>query len=44
MRLPLDAKLAGPAVIEQLDATTVVAPGDRAQLDPWGNLVIEVQR
>jgi N-methylhydantoinase A len=43
-RLPLDAQLTGPAVIEQLDATTVIEPGDLAQLDPLGNLVIEVQR
>jgi N-methylhydantoinase A len=43
-RLPLDAQLTGPAVIEQLDATTVVEPGDLARLDPLGNLVIEVQR
>lgn len=34
--------LAGPAVIEQLDATTVVHPGDRAQVDAAGNLRIEV--
>jgi N-methylhydantoinase A len=43
-RLPLDAELPGPAVIEQLDATTVIEPGDLARLDPLGNLVIEVRR
>ena len=43
-RLPLDAELAGPAVIEQLDSTAVVEPGDLARLDPLGNLVIEVRR
>jgi N-methylhydantoinase A len=43
-KLPLDVQLAGPAVIAQLDATTVIEPGDRARLDPLGNLVIEVNR
>ena len=43
-RLPLDAQFAGPAVIEQLDATTVLEPGDLARLDALGNLVIEVRR
>jgi N-methylhydantoinase A len=43
-RLPLEAQLTGPAVIEQLDATTVIEPGDLARLDALGNLVIEVQR
>jgi N-methylhydantoinase A len=42
--LPLDAEIEGPAVIEQLDATTVVEPGDLARLDSFGNLVIEVRR
>jgi N-methylhydantoinase A len=42
--LPLDAQFTGPAVIEQLDATTVIEPGDLARLDPLGNLVIEVRR
>ncbi len=32
----------GPAVIEQLDATTLVEPGDRLRLDALGNLMIEV--
>ncbi len=32
----------GPAVIEQLDATTPVYPGDRARADAAGNLIIEV--
>lgn len=41
-RLPLDAKIAGPAIVEQMDATTVLEPGDRARADPDGNLIIEV--
>lgn len=33
----------GPAVIEEMDATTVILPGQRASLDPWANLLIEHQ-
>ncbi|MEM7023438.1 MAG: hydantoinase/oxoprolinase family protein [Pseudomonadota bacterium] len=42
-RLPFEASVSGPAILEQLDATTVVAPGDTASLEPLGNLVIEVK-
>jgi N-methylhydantoinase A len=41
-RLPLDKEIAGPAIIEQLDCTTVLEPGCRARLDAHGNLLIEV--
>jgi N-methylhydantoinase A len=34
--------IAGPAVIEQLDATSLVYPGDRARVDAALNLLIEV--
>jgi len=40
--LPVDAALLGPAVIEQLDCTTVLEPGDRAHIDRLGNILIEV--
>jgi N-methylhydantoinase A len=43
-RLPLGARVAGPAVIQQLDATTVVLPGNHAALDGLANLIIEVGR
>jgi N-methylhydantoinase A len=43
-RLPPGARVAGPAVIQQLDATTVVLPGNRAALDGLANLIIEVGR
>ena len=39
-RLPADAAFEGPAVVEQLDCTTLVEPGDRAATDRDGNLVI----
>jgi N-methylhydantoinase A len=41
-KLPLDASLSGPAILEQMDATTVLEPGDRAVGDADGNIVIEV--
>ena len=34
--------LQGPAVIEQLDATTLLYPGDRVTVDPAHNLLIEL--
>ncbi|TIP32176.1 MAG: hydantoinase/oxoprolinase family protein, partial [Mesorhizobium sp.] len=30
-KLPLDAVIDGPAILEQMDATTVLEPGDRAR-------------
>ena len=32
----------GPAIVEQMDATTVVEPGDRVRSDTDGNLIVEV--
>jgi N-methylhydantoinase A len=43
-KLPLDAVLEGPAILEQMDCTTVLEPGDRARSDADGNIVIEVGR
>ena len=34
--------MAGPAVIEQLDSTTLLFPGDRATVDPHLNLMVEL--
>ena len=42
-RLPIDSAFDGPAILEQLDCTTVVEPGDAARLDALGNLLISVQ-
>ena len=39
-KLPADAKFNGPAVIEQLDCTTVIEPGNRVELDRLGNLLV----
>jgi N-methylhydantoinase A len=43
-QLPRGAEFDGPAIIEQLDATTVVEPQDRARVDSSGNIVIEIGR
>ena len=32
---------AGPAIVEQMDATTLVLPGMTARVDAWLNLVLE---
>ena len=34
--------LIGPAVVEQLDTTTVAFPGDNIRLDHAGNLIVEI--
>jgi N-methylhydantoinase A len=31
----------GPAVVAQMDSTTLVLPGWRATVDAWGNLLLE---
>jgi N-methylhydantoinase A len=40
--LPADARLAGPAIVEQMDTTLVLDPGDRLETDAQGNLIITV--
>ena len=40
--LPAGVAFAGPAVVEQFDATTLVPPGARAEVDVWLNIVITV--
>jgi len=35
--------LMGPAIIEQLDSTTIVPPGDRATVEQGGNIIIELE-
>ena len=36
--LPAGTKLEGPAIVDQLDSTTVVPPGWRADVDEWLNI------
>ena len=40
LSLPAGARLAGPAIIEQNDATTVLDPGLVAGVDSFGNLLV----
>jgi N-methylhydantoinase A len=40
--LPLAATFVGPAIVEQLDCTTVIEPGNRVAVDPIGNLIVSV--
>jgi N-methylhydantoinase A len=42
-RLPLDARFTGPAIVEQLDCTTVVEPGNLVEVDAIGNLIVSVR-
>jgi N-methylhydantoinase A/oxoprolinase/acetone carboxylase beta subunit len=37
-RLPVGARVSGPAIVEQPDTTTVIPPGHAALVDPSGNL------
>jgi N-methylhydantoinase A len=41
-RLPLGVAVPGPAIVEQLDSTVVLEPGNRATPDTLGNLIVEV--
>ena len=41
-RLPVGERILGPAIIEQLDTTTVLYPGQVAELDAVGNLVVTI--
>jgi len=41
-RLPPGTTLTGPAIVEQLDTTTVIEPEDKVGVDAHSNLMIEV--
>lgn len=38
--LPSGAELVGPAVINEMSATTLVFPGQSVSVDRWGNLIV----
>jgi N-methylhydantoinase A len=40
--LPAEVEVAGPAIVEQMDTTTVIEPGNRAAGDDDGNLIITI--
>jgi N-methylhydantoinase A len=41
-KLPGDAVIEGPAIVEQMDTTLVIEPGDRAAPDAEGNLIVTI--
>jgi N-methylhydantoinase A len=41
--LPIDASFDGPAIVEQMDTTIVIEPGNRVETDADGNLLIHVK-
>jgi N-methylhydantoinase A len=43
-RLPMGAVFSGPAIVQQVDATTVIEPGAAARVDDIGNLRISVSQ
>ena len=42
-QLGVGVEFGGPAIVEQLDTTTVIEPGDRVRVDRLGNLEITVR-
>jgi len=40
LALPAGAEIAGPAILEQPDATTVIDPGLLARVDDFGNVIV----
>ena len=42
-RLKPGNRIAGPAVVEQMDSTTAILPGMTGHVEPYLNLVLEVR-
>jgi N-methylhydantoinase A len=42
-RIAAQERLAGPAVVEEMSSTIVLAPGMHATVDPQGNMVVDVR-
>jgi N-methylhydantoinase A len=38
--LPAGGRIAGPAVVEEFDSTTVIHPGYAAEIETYGNLIV----
>ncbi len=41
-RLPVGEPVAGPAILNEMSATTVILPGQSATVDRFGNVILEV--
>jgi N-methylhydantoinase A len=39
-RLDTGMRIAGPAILDQLDCTTVIYPGQSARVDEWKNVIV----
>jgi N-methylhydantoinase A len=42
-RLGVDARIDGPAIVEERETTVVLLPGDVGRIDEHGNLVIDIE-
>ncbi|SNB72008.1 N-methylhydantoinase A [Arboricoccus pini] len=40
--LPAGVSFSGPAIVDQLDSTTVIPPGVQAGVDRWQNLILKI--
>ena len=43
-RLDVGLTVAGPAILDQFDCTTVICPGQTARVDEWKNLIVTWNR
>ncbi|MFO1029258.1 MAG: hypothetical protein U1E70_29145, partial [Acetobacteraceae bacterium] len=43
IKLKAGNRLRGPAIVEQMDATTIVLPGWTARVEPFRNLILEAE-
>jgi N-methylhydantoinase A len=43
-RLDAGLTLAGPAILDQFDCTTIICPGQVARVDEWKNLIVTMQK
>ncbi|MEI6500989.1 MAG: hypothetical protein WCP21_08175, partial [Armatimonadota bacterium] len=43
-RLQVQTSYAGPVIVEQLDTTVWIPPGDVATVDDYGNIIVEVAK
>ncbi len=41
-RLPVGRAFAGPAIVNEMSATTLILPDQTGVVDPWGNLIVTV--
>jgi N-methylhydantoinase A len=42
-QIDVGATIAGPAILDQFDATTVLCPGQVARVDEYKNLIVKMK-